>query len=249
MLSMLLLVSLASAGRADTTIDKQPDVGPYWHPVGNGGTHVYADSFICPPGDTGVVRLGTWLMPQGGEPYSVISLQVWGGGDAGPDCNRVLAKTDDFTAPDPGLNLHLRDAVASEDLVPGQRYWFVITGAHRGDPNNSPYQTGGHTQNSRYPDNGEFWYANDENGCSFDGQRNTPEMAFQVYLGGNTCQYTVTKSKAKGGCQACPQRGGNLPTEAECENVGDCRKKIKTTLSCPQGPGTCKVKGKRDSCG
>ena len=41
---------------------------------------------------------------------------------------------------------------------------------------------GGHTQNSVYPDNGTFWYSNDPPGIVFDGQNQTPEMAFEVTL-------------------------------------------------------------------
>lgn len=66
---------------------------------------------------------------------------------------------------------------------------------------------------------------------------------------GKTCTYRVKKSKAKGGCEACPDRGDEFPTEAACENIEDCRKKIKTTIGCPAGPGSCKIKGTRDSCG
>jgi len=67
---------------------------------------------------------------------------------------------------------------------------------------------------------------------------------------GLKCQYTVKKSKAKGGCETCPPKGGNYASEADCEDIGDCAKKVKTTTACPGGgPGTCKIKGKRSSCG
>lgn len=63
-----------------------------------------------------------------------------------------------------------------------------------------------------------------------------------------TCQYTVKSSKAKGGCGACPNKGDGIGTETACEDVSDCPKKLKTTITCPNGPGTCKIKGKRLSC-
>ncbi len=69
-----------------------------------------------------------------------------------------------------------------------------------------------------------------------------------VTLGGSRCTYTIKKSKAKGGCDLCPPKGGAYRSEARCEDVKDCDKKIKTTIGCPQGNGTCKIKGKRSDC-
>ncbi len=69
-------------------------------------------------------------------------------------------------------------------------------------------------------------------------------------MGGTTCHYLVKKSKAKGGCDACPPKGGDYRSQSECEAVNDCVKKVKTTIGCPNGGnGTCKLKGKRDTCG
>lgn len=68
--------------------------------------------------------------------------------------------------------------------------------------------------------------------------------------GGDRCTYTVSKSKAKGGCEACPRRGESIQTDENCDSPEDCRKKVKTTISCPnKGPGTCKIKAKRSACG
>jgi hypothetical protein len=66
--------------------------------------------------------------------------------------------------------------------------------------------------------------------------------------GGKKCEYTITKSKGKGGCGTCPRPGNTIRTEQGCENVVDCRKKIKTTIECPEGPGVCKIKAKRTAC-
>ncbi|RJP38601.1 MAG: hypothetical protein C4547_04285 [Phycisphaerales bacterium] len=67
-------------------------------------------------------------------------------------------------------------------------------------------------------------------------------------LGGPTCVYTLKKSKAKK-CDDCPAEGSDYGTEAECEDVGDCAKKIRTTIACPGGgDGKCKLKGKRSDC-
>jgi len=71
-----------------------------------------------------------------------------------------------------------------------------------------------------------------------------------AYVSGAGCVYVVKKSKAKGGCGACPNRGDDLRTQTECEDIQDCDKKIKTIIACPGGGnGTCKLKGKRKSCG
>ncbi|MBW7906796.1 MAG: PEP-CTERM sorting domain-containing protein [Phycisphaerae bacterium] len=184
LLSAGLLVAAASAA---TTISKPPDLGNYWHPVGNanGGTYVYADSFIAPAGDTTVARLGTWLDAinyNGGPQHSIVKFQVWG--DAGgPDYSNVIASTDPFSTELTGLNLHVLDVTSGAAVLnPGTKYWFAITGVGMGQGNYDQYQVGGHTQNSVYPDNGTFWYSNDPAGQVFDGQNLTPEMAFQVYL-------------------------------------------------------------------
>ncbi|RJP36417.1 MAG: hypothetical protein C4547_07280 [Phycisphaerales bacterium] len=66
--------------------------------------------------------------------------------------------------------------------------------------------------------------------------------------GGVGCIYTLKKSKAKGGCETCPEVGSDYRTESACETVEDCDKKLKTTIACPEGNGTCKLKGKRSSC-
>jgi len=188
---------------ADTTIEKPPDLGLYWYPLGNGGTYIYADSFVAPFGDTNVAILGTWLAPLRSAPEgsigntlgtgfitgggnSIVRYQVWGtGGNGGPDYTQVLASTDSFAADQAGLTLYNKPVTSGGGpLVPGTKYWFVATAVGLGDPFNIAYQTGGHTQNSVYPDNGTFWYSNDVNGQFFDGQGLTPEMAFRVVLGG-----------------------------------------------------------------
>ncbi len=67
--------------------------------------------------------------------------------------------------------------------------------------------------------------------------------------GGPACNYTLKKSKAKK-CDACPPQGSEMSSGAACEVVKDCAKKLKETIPCPDGGnGTCKLKGKRSSCG
>ncbi len=71
-----------------------------------------------------------------------------------------------------------------------------------------------------------------------------------LYGVGGGCVYTLKKSKPKGGCDNCPAKGSDYRTNAECETKKDCNKKVSTTIGCPGGGnGTCKIKGKRSSCG
>ncbi|RJP39827.1 MAG: hypothetical protein C4547_03125 [Phycisphaerales bacterium] len=64
------------------------------------------------------------------------------------------------------------------------------------------------------------------------------------------CHYLVERSKAKIGCPNCPAVGSVLETDRPCNEVQDCRRKYKDKrMACPdEGPGFCKVKGKRESC-
>ncbi|RJP42396.1 MAG: hypothetical protein C4547_00620 [Phycisphaerales bacterium] len=75
---------------------------------------------------------------------------------------------------------------------------------------------------------------------------------FNYWVNGTSesgCGYLLKKSKPKGGCGACPAKGDAYSSGAECEDVGDCDKKFKGTIACPDGGnGTCKLKGKRNSC-
>ncbi len=83
----------------------------------------------------------------------------------------------------------------------------------------------------------------------FDAGRNGWQ-GYDLSLGGGGCTCLVKKSKAKGGCETCPEKGGDYASGADCEVVKDCEKKFKATIACPRGGnGTCKVKGKRSSCG
>ena len=206
--AFVVLFALTQGVSADTVVQKPPDIGAYWYPVGNAGSYVYGDCFIAPVGDTNVTMLGTWLAPFTGEPLvpaqdtrrpssqgdvllgdpqtAVVRFQVWGTtGGGGPDWQQVLASSDPFSSNLAGLNFYsLPVTSGGGPLTPGVKYWFVVTAVGLGDPNWVPYQVGGHTQNSVYNDNCTFWYSNDVDGHVFDGTNNTPEMAFEVILAG-----------------------------------------------------------------
>jgi len=63
----------------------------------------------------------------------------------------------------------------------------------------------------------------------------------------NTCQYTLSKVKAKR-CGDCPSSGDAYDTGVAC-NPPDCAKKLKKTIECPSNPdGICKLKAKGASC-
>ena len=66
--------------------------------------------------------------------------------------------------------------------------------------------------------------------------------------GGGKCNYKIAKSKPKRGCESCPSKGDGYESQAECEEAKDCRKKVKTTIGCPDGPGKCKIKAKKRKC-
>ncbi len=172
----LIVSAIVAAGAAVASADitKNPDLGNYWFPVGANGTYVYADSFVAD--GNSVYNLGTWLdsLGTGG---SDVRFEVWGDTGAGPDPFNVIASTGTLSIGDTS-GLQYFQANASGSMTSGNMYWFIITGV--GETGPGSYQTGGHTQNSQYNDNGTFWYSNDPAGISFDGQRLTPEMAFHV---------------------------------------------------------------------
>ncbi|RJP41150.1 MAG: hypothetical protein C4547_01865 [Phycisphaerales bacterium] len=117
-------------------------------------------------------------------------------------------------------------------------YWIGMSG--------NGFELGQHALNPG-PENNQMAQFS---GPNYSFMTGVGDQKFQLLGGGDTCQYTVKKSKAKGGCEACPPKGGNFSSETECEDVGDCAKKVKATIACPGGgPGTCKIKGKRSACG
>ncbi|HRQ73688.1 MAG TPA: PEP-CTERM sorting domain-containing protein [Phycisphaerales bacterium] len=181
MIALAALAGLATSAAA-TSIVKPPDIGPWWHPIdGDNGTYVYASDFVLTGTDTKVDRMGTWLSLIWGGTQN-IRFEVWGDtGGFGPNPNDVLASTGSIH-PAVGVNLDYHEAPAafSANLVPGSRYWFIATVVSEGG--GGGYQTGGHTQNSVYNDNGTFWYSNDPAGMFFDGQNLTPQMAFAVHM-------------------------------------------------------------------
>jgi len=65
------------------------------------------------------------------------------------------------------------------------------------------------------------------------------------------CIYKASKnSKAKGGCQTCPQKNDLFSSGVACQGPNNCTAKVKNlTIDCPGGDGSCtKVKGKRVEC-
>jgi hypothetical protein len=165
------------------TVTKDPDQGAFWHPLSpNGGTYVYADSFVAPISGT-VSSLGTWLTDQGSGGTDVrfqILGSLSGNVSLGPDVSNVLATTavqSGLTGP---LTFYSAATLGgSTPIVGGQTYWFAANVIGLSGPGD--FQVGAHTQNSEgITDNGTFWYSNDPTGSVFDGKMLTPEMAFSV---------------------------------------------------------------------
>src|SRR3954470_16471940 len=107
-------------------ITKNPDQGPFWFPLRNIGTYVYANSFVASiSGD--VTSLGTCLLDQDGAKGQQVMFDVVGtAGGGGPDMSNLIATTGI-------LNLSLTDALtlysantgSSASLAAGQTYWFA----------------------------------------------------------------------------------------------------------------------------
>ena len=177
----LICLFLLSPSTFAAFVEKAPDVGDYWYPLSNTGTYVYANSFVAPEDGT-ASDLGLWL--NGGSPDVVF--QIYGSiGDNpanGPDTTAVLATT----AVQSGLSFssltYYESSVlgGSTPLTASNTYWFGASTVGLGG-DSGYFNVGGHTQNSGgIVDNGTFWYSNDPAGINFDGQNNTPEMAFKV---------------------------------------------------------------------
>ncbi|MEX2315827.1 MAG: hypothetical protein WD669_01655 [Pirellulales bacterium] len=181
----LLLWSVDSRAAVET---KFPDIGNFYIPLSpNGGTYVYANSFVAPISGI-VTELGMWL-DDNGSGGSSIRFQVLDslGGNplSGPDTSAVLATTAVlgpftgslalYTAPETG---------SSASLIGGQTYWFAGNVVGLTGPGH--YQVGGHTPGFGGSDPGTFWYSNDPTGAIYDGQNLTPEMAFTLTIAGGS---------------------------------------------------------------
>jgi len=86
------------------------------------------------------------------------------------------------------------------------------------------------------------WYGNGVCCQYFD------DLDFQKVSCSPTCAYAIRKSKGRRGCETCPQRGDVRQTESPCEAIEDCPKKLKDTIDCPSGPGSCRIRGRRSAC-
>lgn len=180
--ALVMTAGTAMAG----LIEKPPDQGAFWQPLGPNSSYVYANSFVADEDGT-VDNLGTWLLSQGGVGAgSDLSFEVWGslGGNVlnGPDSGNVIAGTGltDFGGGTATLDFYRLTPTFSGNLTAGTSYWFIAS-AIGGNQAEGNYQVGAHTQNSVYQDNGTFWFSNDPNGNVFGGNA-TPEMAFAVNI-------------------------------------------------------------------
>jgi hypothetical protein len=181
---MKKLLSIAALGAVSAasfawTLNKTPDIGPWWHPLGQGGTPIYANSFIFngSAGDSTLSQLGVYLMDMsggaGGQDLTYYLLA-----DSGNAPSATILSTSVGTVSTNATQLTLITAnMTAVNLTPGQRYWVAARGMGN---NQNTYQTGGHTQNSVQVDNGTFWYSNPDSFSNWDGQGLTPEMAIYV---------------------------------------------------------------------
>jgi hypothetical protein len=177
MVAMGLLIPSAFAVRI---IDKLPDRGPFWNPLGGpGGTYVYTSDFVFTGGSNNLVTgLGVYMLRQGSGNGTNFRFELWGDNGTAPDPSQVLAVTNYTSVSNQSLQLVELNTTTQATLVAGRRYWVVASTV--GQQSVGSYQVGAHTQNSIYNDNGTFWYSNDPNGINFDGRRLTPQMAITV---------------------------------------------------------------------
>jgi len=181
--------ALIATSASAATVTKSPNQGDNWSPLSNGGTYIYANSFVAPTSGS-VTGLGTWLNSRGSQGSDLV-FQIFGsiGGNSsnGPDSSIVYATSGVLS----GLTLNSLTFVDGGSisslisLLAGETYWFAASTVNLGG-GSGRYNVGGHTQNSEgIVDGGSFWYSNDRTGVNFDGRGLTPEMAFSVTIGDN----------------------------------------------------------------
>jgi hypothetical protein len=181
-LAAAFFAATVGAASADVVVTKSPDLGPYWNPLSDNGTYVYAGSFFAPVTGT-VTSLGTWLFTNTANTApSTLVFEILGDSGGAPDPTTVLAQTDTLSYDLGALTFESASPTGSAVLTAGLTYWFAAStvGLSWGD---SVYQVGGHTQNTEgIIDDGSFWFSNDPAGLNFDGQNMAPELAFSVTL-------------------------------------------------------------------
>jgi hypothetical protein len=182
-LLLALSIGAASQSHAAVIIDKVPDVGPFWQPLGgSSGSYVYANSFVF-NGTTGTMleMVGAYIQRINGTGLGTsFRFEVFADNANSPDANTVLGTTGFVQTANQTLSLLASTLLAPISLTSGTRYWIAASTV--GQTFAGDYQVGGHTQNSIYNDNGTFWYSNNPAGQPFDGQNQTPEMA--IYAAG-----------------------------------------------------------------
>ncbi len=62
------------------------------------------------------------------------------------------------------------------------------------------------------------------------------------------CTYTLRKSRGRRGCDTCPEVGETYVSDTVCESAGDCDRRVKTQIDCPDGDGFCKLRAKGAAC-
>lgn len=179
-----LIFAIAALGVASSsfawTLDKTPDQGPFWHPLGanSGSTGVYANSFIFngPTGDH-LTQLGVHLLEMDGQTGQDLKFFLLSDVGNSPTGSSILSTSTGTVQTNSSTLTLLTANMSSFSLVNGTRYWVAAQGQGN---TTGDYQVGASTQNSVQVDNGTFWYSNANSLSSYDGQGLTPEMAIYV---------------------------------------------------------------------
>ena len=168
-------MALTPLASAQWTLDKIPDRGPFWNPLGaSPATSIYANSFVY-TGSTGDVltTLGVYIRQNNGQQGQDLRFFLLADGANNPTGTFLSTATADVSTNSSSLVL-LTANMSPYAMTNGTRYWFA---AQAQGNNSDAYQVGGHTQNSIYNDNGTFWFSNANDFNNWDGQNRTPEMA------------------------------------------------------------------------
>ena len=174
------LTMLSSFASAQWMLDKVPDRGPFWQPLGvSPATAIYANSLIYTgPNGQVLTSMGVYIRERSlsGVQGQDLRYFLLANGTNNPTGTILSTSTSDVSTNSATL-VALSANMSPFSMVNGTQYWFA---AQAQGNNSNVYQVGAHTQNSIYSDSGTFWFSNANDFNNWDGQARTPEMAIFV---------------------------------------------------------------------
>ena len=174
---LIAAIAAASTSSFAWVMDKVADQGNFWFPLGIGGTPIYTNSFVFGGGGPEILTTaGVRLDSFGQVGQDLLYFLMADSGGNSPSSTVLSVSVGTVQSSVNGLTL-VTAAMTPTVMTPGIRYWLAAQGQGN---NTNIYQTGGHTQNSIYVDNGTFWYSNANDFNNYDGQALTPEMSIYI---------------------------------------------------------------------